>query len=116
MKSIDDRIQWGESFIVANDGQYLGKLCLNSYDHESICNDFGPYGSRFSSTSINNQFSVYGSRFSALSPFNGFTQTPPRIYLRGVFWGVLTVNTWIYIQKLNPLDLNKWMSDNGLFY
>lgn len=116
MKSIDDRIQWGESFIVANDGQYLGKLCLNSYDHESICNDFGPYGSRFSSTSIFNQFSVYGSRFSALSPFNGFTQTPPRIYLRGAFWGVLTVNTWGYIPKLNPFDLNKWMSDNGLFY
>jgi hypothetical protein len=116
MRSIDDRINRRESFIVANDGQFLGKLCLNRFDSESILNQFGNYGNRFSSLSIFNQFSVYGSRFSALSPFNEFTQTPPKIYLRGALWGFLTVNAWIYSRKLNPLKINQWMSDNGLYY
>lgn len=114
--TINDRIHRRESFIVASDGQYLGKLCLNRMDADSICNGFSPYGSRFSSTSIFNQFSVYGSRFSALSPFNEFTQTPPRIYLRGVLWGSLTVNSWVSFPKITPFELSKWMSDNGLYY
>lgn len=116
MNDIDIRIRRGESFIVANDGQYLGKLCLNRYDSESICNEYGSFGSRYSSTSIFNQYSTYGSVYSALSPFSQYTQTPPKIYLRGVFWGVLTVNSWVYMRKLSPYDLNNWMSDNGLFY
>lgn len=116
MNSIEERIKRRESFIVANDGQYLGKLCLNRYDSESIVNDYGRYGSRYSSTSINNQFSVYGSRFSALSPFNQFSLNPPKVFLRGVFWGVLTVNTFINANKLSPFDLLQWMSDNGLRY
>ena len=38
MSSIEDKIRRGESFIVASDGQYLGKLCLNRFDEESIAN------------------------------------------------------------------------------
>lgn len=112
--NIDERIARGESFIFANDGQFLGKLSLNRFDNESISNVFGPYGSKYSSTSINNIFSIYGSRYSSLSPNNPYTSTPPRIFLRGSFWGLLTVNRFIYGNKLNPLELNRWMQTNGL--
>jgi hypothetical protein len=58
----------GRAILVANDGQYLGKLSSNHFDSESICNDFGSYGSRFSSTSSRQQFSSYGSDFSSSKP------------------------------------------------
>lgn len=116
MSDIDIRIRRRESFIVASDGQFLGKLCLNRFDSEGVCNEYGSYGSRYSSTSIFNQYSTYGSKYSALSPFNQYTHTPPMIYLRGVLWGVLTLNKWINASKLNPYELNSWMFNNGLYY
>ncbi len=58
---LTSKISAGESFIVANDGQYLGKLSLNRFDMESIVNSFGPYGSQFSATSIFNKFGNYGT-------------------------------------------------------
>ena len=67
---INRRCQSGESFLMASDGQYLGKLCLNKFDVESIVNEYGAYGSRYSGTSIYNQYSMYGSQYSSLSPFN----------------------------------------------
>lgn len=106
----------GESFLEASDGQFLGKLCLNEFDLESVSNRVGQYGSQFSATSINNSFSVYGSPYSALSPNNPYTMTPPKIYLRGQLWGLLTVNGFIYGSKISPLELNRWMHSNGLFY
>ncbi len=38
------RITRNESFIIANNGQYLGKLSLNIYDPDSILNKYGKYG------------------------------------------------------------------------
>lgn len=115
--TIDDRIRRAESFLVANDGQYLGRLTLNQFAAESISNPYGIYGSRYSAKSIRNEYSVYGSRFSALSPYNQYTMTPPKIFLNGCFWGVLTTNGLLYsINKLTPSDLNSWMQQNGLFY
>jgi hypothetical protein len=85
----------GRAFLVANDGQYLGKLSSNHFDSESICNDFGSYGSRFSSTSIRQQFSSYGSDFSSLSPYDQFTSTPPLIIFEGQVVGYLTKNSFL---------------------
>ena len=80
IKELNDKICSGESFLVANDGQYLGRLSLNKFIADSISNDFGVYGSKFSATSIKNQFSTYGSPYSSLSPYNPYTAPPP-IYL-----------------------------------
>ena len=104
-----------ESFLIANDGQFLGKLCLNIYDIESILNQYGLYGSPYSITSINNKYSMYGSQYSSLSPFNPYTSTPPTIYLRGAKVGVLSVNRFLY-NSINPLQIQEWMKINNLFY
>jgi len=113
---VKERINIGESFIVANDCQFLGKLSLNRYDSESIMNEYGNYGSRFSSTSIFNQYSTYGSKFSSLSPFNPYTSTPPIIYLHGGKYGFLTKNKFLSNQLVDPDRLFEWMRNNNLNY
>lgn len=112
---INRRCQSGESFLMASDGQYLGKLCLNKFDVESIVNEYGAYGSRYSGTSIYNQYSMYGSQYSSLSPFNLYTSTPPTIYLRGVKYGFLTINKYL-IRAVDPQKIQSWMQKNGLYY
>ena len=113
--TIVERCRRCESFIVANDGKYLGKLSLNQYDLESVLNPYGLYGSSYSITSISNEYSVYGSKFSSLSPFNPYTATPPKIYLKGVFWGYLTMNKYLYANTITPAELKDWMHAYGLF-
>jgi len=112
--TVKDRINRHESFIVANDGQYLGKLSLNMYDTESILNVYGIYGSQYSVVSIKNPYGIYGSPYSSLSPYNPYTSTPPAIYLRGMKHGYLTLNP--YLQgSVNPHQIELWMRINNLY-
>ena len=104
--------QSNESFIIAEDGTYLGKLDANEFDSNSILNEFGPYGNEFSSTSIFNQFSNYGSEFSTQSPFNEFTSTPPKIFVNGKFYGYLTKNQFITGKKVDPDSIKQWTKEN----
>lgn len=102
-----------DSYLLAEDGTYLGKITSNTFDSESILNEFGNYGSKFSTTSIFNSFGNYGSQFSSQSPFNEFTSTPPKIFINGEFWGFLTVNEFVNGQKLNPNNIKNWIFENG---
>ncbi len=81
------------SVVIAQDGKntYLGKIA-NSFDSESIFNEFGTYGSEFSSDSIWNEFATFGSEFSSYSPFNEFTSTPPMIIRNNEVIGYLSAN------------------------
>ena len=84
---------WGDSGYT----QYLGFFsCVfcTELDANSINNEFGPYGNRFSSTSIRNEFSQYGSRFGTHSACNRFTSNPPRVFNQSktVYYGELTLN------------------------
>ena len=115
INDFNKRICNSESFILANDGQFLGKLCLNIYDPESILNRYGLYGNQYSTTSIYNKYSMYGSQYSSLSPFNPYTSTPPTIYLRGVKNGVLSVNRYLYM-SVDPMNIQEWMKFNSLFF
>jgi hypothetical protein len=114
-EDIANRIQNRESFIIASDGQFLGKLCLNRYDVESIVNRYGIYGSPYSISSIYNKYSLYGSQYSSLSPFNKYTTTPPTVYLRGQICGFLSVNKFL-LGRIDPEHIVTWMQSNGLFY
>ncbi len=104
-----------ESFIVAGDGKFLGKLNPNRFDTESIFNQFGPYGSQFSQTSIFNKFSTYGSQFSPLSPYNMFSTNPPKVYVRGKFVAHLTVNRMLS-PRIEPDSLLDWAQKNVMQY
>jgi hypothetical protein len=78
--------------LFANNGQFLGKITSNTFDSDSIGNQFGRYGSAYSSVSIFNEYGIYGGEFAALSPFNQFSSTPPTIYKQDRPVAYLTVN------------------------
>ena len=114
--NIIERAQLGQSFLVADDGQFLGKLTLNHYDSESISNAYGLYGSKYSATSINNQYSQYGSQYSTLSPYNQYSLTSPTIYLRGRKYGCLTKNRYKFGTIIDPDFLTEWLRQQNLYY
>ena len=97
-----------DAIIVADDGQFLGKITTNSIDHASVINSIGPYGSDISSTSIFNDIGKYGSDISRLSPFNDITSTPPRIFKGERFIAFLTTNT-IKSPRVDPRALVGWL-------
>ena len=66
--------------IVAQDGEYLGRLSENPYDPDSVANPFGRFGSPYSPTSINNPYSTYGSPFSSQSPNNPYATQAPLLF------------------------------------
>jgi hypothetical protein len=112
--NIIERAELGQSFLVADDGQYLGTLTLNQYDTESISNSHGCYGSVHSLTSIKNPNSQYGSPYSSLSPFNKCSSTPPTIYINGKKYGALTKNSSQSGINIDPDALNELMDTNDL--
>jgi hypothetical protein len=98
----------------ANYSQYLGfftcVFCVE-YDRDSINNEFGMYGSKFSPTSIRNQFSQYGSDFSSYSACNRFASSPPKVYNanRSVYYGELTRNEF-RSDAINEANVPAWLA------
>lgn len=80
------------SYLIAEDGQLLGKITDNQYDSDSILNQYGPYGSRYSNTSIFNPYSPYGSQYGAHSINNPYCVVPPKLYINGRLLGRVTIN------------------------
>ena len=97
--------------IVAEDGQFLGKITTNSLDAQSLLNTLGRYGSELSSTSIFNALSKYGGEIASLSPFNSITSTPPKIFKGNTFIGYLTTNQ-VKSPRVDPLALIGWLKAN----
>jgi hypothetical protein len=105
----------GESFIVAGDGTFLGKLNPNAYDNESIFNKYGPYGSKYSQTCIFNPYSPYGGQYSDLSPYNLYANNPPQVFLKGRFFAFLTVNQ-NKSPRLDPDSILDWAESHVKTY
>jgi hypothetical protein len=72
---------------------FLGCLNCGRYESGSICNKYGPHGSKYSADSIWNKYGIFGSRHSSQSPWNRFASDPPVIVdNNGNFYGYLTAN------------------------
>jgi hypothetical protein len=82
----------GDAYLMAADGQYLGKITPDKSDPDAITNPYGRYGSRYSPVSIFNPTSPYGSREGAFSIHNPHCTTPPELYLQGKPAGRVTTN------------------------
>ena len=117
MKQSDflQKINSWESFLLANDGEYLWKLTLNQYDTNSIYNKYWFFGSKYGTNSIWNKYSNYWSPYSSLSPFNKYTSTPPLIFLRGQQVWHLTKNKYLW-NSLDPDNLLEWLDKSNLKY
>ena len=72
---------------------FLGCVNCSQFEADSICNQFGRFGSEFQSDGIWNMFGTYGSKFNTSSPWNQFSQGSVVIVDRnGGFYGFLTAN------------------------
>lgn len=78
-----------------NNKQYLGCLNCDEIASDSIFNEYGRYGNKYSATSIWNRYGQYGSSYSQYSPWNAFASNPPVIVDEdGNFYGYFTVNEY----------------------
>lgn len=84
-----------DSYLIAQNNQYLGRIASNTFDNYSILNQYGPYGSEYSATSIFNNYSAYGSTYGQYSVNNPYCSVPPRLFISGVFKGVVTTNRYL---------------------
>jgi hypothetical protein len=72
---------------------YLGCLNCESITSDSVCNEFGDYGSEVSADSIWNPFSPFGDASSSVSPWNELGTRAPAIRdASGNFYGYLSRN------------------------
>ena len=81
--------------IIAEDGTFLGTLG-DSYESDSIYNEYGDHGSTYDSDSIWNEYSDYGNEYSSQSPFNDYASDPPVLLKDGEVVGKLTTDPWEY--------------------
>lgn len=81
-----------DTFLIAANNQYLGRITDNKFDNASLLNKYGPYGSKYSPTSILNEYSQYGSKFGVYSINNPYTTTPPRLFVKGKFKSHISTN------------------------
>jgi len=78
--------------VMGHDSSFLGVVDSNAYSNESICNQFGTYGSEFGET-IFNKFGTYGGEFSPNGAYNSNAKKPPILVdANGNFVGFVTKN------------------------
>lgn len=95
-------------YIYAQDrnSEYLGCITDNSSSTESIINDNGNFGSKYSTKSIRNEYSNYGSQYSSYSAYNEYTSTPPIIYSYNSVTGKYTPEAYLTknLNKIPAID------------
>ncbi len=73
------------SYLMAGDGQFLGEIVDDETNPNSIINEYGLYGSRYSPVSIFNPNSPYGNINGKFSVNNDFSTNPPKLFINGEF-------------------------------
>ena len=101
---------YGASVIGADEEHtFLGKIG-DSYDTDSIFNDYSRYGMDYSSDSIWNNVGRFGSDVSSYSPFNDVASEPPLILKNGTIIGRLTIRD-SFPNAVNPYLLKALLAE-----
>jgi hypothetical protein len=78
-----------------NNDVYLGCLNCDSYNSNSIWNEYGTYGNSYNSISIWNEYGTYGNEYNSNSPWNEYGSNPPVVVDKGGnFYGYFTINEY----------------------
>jgi hypothetical protein len=89
---------------------FLGCLNCSSSNPSSVHNQYGNFGSQYSSESIFNRYGQYGSQYSIFSPCNRYSlEAPVVVGEQGQFFGVLTMNQYAPRRITNP-TVNAWLT------
>ncbi len=107
-----------------NHDVYLGCLNCDSYNSNSIWNDYGTYGNSYNAKSIWNEYGTYGNDYNTNCPWNEYGTNPPVVVDKeGNFYGYFTLNEYkpkradfnlaLTIYKYHEFirdDVSKWYS------
>jgi hypothetical protein len=89
---------------------FLGCLNCDKNTANSVQNEYGQYGSQYSSTSIFNKYGQYGSPYSQYSVCNEYTTTAPVIVDKnGKFYGRLSLNSYAPNEVQNA-SIRTWLA------
>ncbi len=84
--------QNSNAYLVGQDGAYLGVVSSDQYAAESICNQYGQFGSPYAAKSVWNKYAQYGGTYASNGAYNPMAQKPPLIIQNGQRIGILTKN------------------------
>ena len=74
---------------------FLGCLNCTNTSQSSVCNKYGPYGSRYRENSIWNPYGAFGSKYRAESPWNAYSSEAPIIVDQGgASYGYFSANRY----------------------
>ncbi|MBO3463115.1 hypothetical protein G7B40_001380 [Aetokthonos hydrillicola Thurmond2011] len=79
------------TIVVASDGTFLGVVDNNLYNTNSICNQYGQYGSPYG-MGIFNRYGRYGGEYSQIGAYNERAQKPPLLIKDGQPIAIVTKN------------------------
>jgi hypothetical protein len=77
--------------------EFLGCFNCSKFDSDSICNEYGTYGSRYNTNSIWNPYGTFGSMYNSSSPWNKYSSSkdvPVIVDRDGEFYGYFTINSY----------------------
>lgn len=79
--------------VIAQDSKntYLGEVS-NSYNTDSIFNEYGTYGSEYNDKSVFNSYGNFGNEYNQYSATNSYSSEPPMLIKNQKVIGYLSTN------------------------
>lgn len=101
--------------LLANDGTYLGDA-TSIATANSVCNEYGLYGSQYGVNSIHNPYGLYGGEFAVFSAYNPYTATPPVLYCvnSDSVLNAVSKNEYVSGSPIDPDALCAVLAANGI--
>ena len=94
-----------------NHDVFLGCLTCSEYNSDSICNNYGTYGNKYSDKGMFNEFAVFGNEYSSMSPWNRYSvsdEVPVLVDRDGDFYGYFTINEYKYNAVNFSGEMSSW--------
>ncbi|QLE46677.1 hypothetical protein FD723_41560 (plasmid) [Nostoc sp. C052] len=98
------------TIVVASDGTFLGVVDSNAYNSNSICNEYGQYGSAYG-IGIFNKYGTYGGESSQIGAYSENAQKPPILIKDGQPIALITKNP-NFKNRLDPDFLQQMACKN----
>jgi len=86
----------GKAYLMGNGGTFIGLVSSDPTVNDSICNPFGPFGSKEGILSIRNRSGNLGNFYSQISAYNSYANKPPILIYEG--------KRMVYLTKNEDLD------------
>jgi hypothetical protein len=97
--------------LFSEDDTFHGCLDCSTYQNDSVCNEYGSFGSKYNNDSIWNKYGI-GSKYNDNSPFNKYGTGLKIVDRNGHFYGYMSMS-YNGETKLKQLLKNMWTATDG---